>query len=126
MRPFCGFPGWLKFVLRYTFMPCYGLFQPRFSEGYNLETASRAKREISLPVITVGGMRSEHFMEQAIEDGKTDFVSMARPLICEPDLPNKFKQGLSEKALCDNCNDCVVATDTQRIRCYRQEKLQCA
>jgi 2,4-dienoyl-CoA reductase-like NADH-dependent reductase (Old Yellow Enzyme family) len=121
MRPYCNWPGWIKSMMRHVFIPCYRLGQPRFSEGYNLETAARARREISLPVITVGGMRSKRFMEQAIEEGKTDFVSMARPLILEPDLPNKFKEGRSEKALCDNCNDCVVATDTQQIRCHKPD-----
>ena len=124
MRPYRNWPGWLKAVMRYALIPCYKLGQPSFSEGYNLDTAARAKREISLPVITVGGMRSRRFMEQAIEQGKTDFVSMARPLIREPDLPDKFKEGRSELALCDNCNDCVVATDTQQIRCYRREELR--
>jgi len=44
---------------------------------------------------------------------------MARPLILEPDLPNKFRAGESEAALCDNCNQCVVAADTRPIQCYK-------
>jgi 2,4-dienoyl-CoA reductase-like NADH-dependent reductase (Old Yellow Enzyme family) len=126
MRPYCDWPRWVKLMMRYALIPCYKLWQPSFSEGYNLDTAARAKREISLPVIAVGGMRSRRFMEQAIEEGKADFVSMARPLIREPDLPNKFKAGTSEGAVCDNCNDCVVATDTQQIKCYKQEEPQCS
>jgi 2,4-dienoyl-CoA reductase-like NADH-dependent reductase (Old Yellow Enzyme family) len=59
-------------------------------------------------------------MEEAIEAKKTDFISMARPLLREPDLANKFKAGISEKALCNNCNKCVVASDTRPIRCYKK------
>lgn len=59
-------------------------------------------------------------MEKTIESRKTDFVSMARPLILEPDLANKFKAGLSQAALCDNCNQCVVAADTRNIHCYKE------
>ena len=72
----------------------------------------------------MGGMRSKSFMEKAIEVNKTDFVSMARPLILEPDLPSKFKAGTSEMALCDNCNECVVATDTISIQCHNKGLLE--
>jgi 2,4-dienoyl-CoA reductase-like NADH-dependent reductase (Old Yellow Enzyme family) len=120
LRPYCKMNSLFKSLLKLA-APVIGMLQPPFFEGYNLDTAAMAKRAISLPVITVGGMRSRSFMEAAIRDGKTDFVSMARPLLLEPDLPNKFKNGLSEKALCNNCNICVVATDTVSIRCHNEE-----
>ena len=120
MRPYCTYHPIVRFLFKTFLIPFIKLKQPPFSEGYNLETAAKAKQVISLPVITVGGMRSERFMEAAIESKKTDFVSMARPLILEPDLANKFKAGISERALCDNCNECVVASDTRPIRCYKK------
>ncbi len=119
MRPYCEYPGVIKFLMKTLFIPFVKLFQPGFAEGYNLETAAAVKQAVSLPIITVGGMRSKASMEKAIETGQTDFCSMARPLIMEPDLPNKFKFGISETAQCDNCNDCVVACDTQPIKCYK-------
>ncbi|MDI6791684.1 MAG: NADH:flavin oxidoreductase [bacterium] len=122
MRPYCKYHPVVKFLMKTFVVPFIKLNHPPFSEGYNLETAARAKQVISLPVITVGGMRSKRFMEAAIESKKTDFVSMARPLIREPDLANKFKAGTSERALCDNCNECVVASDTRAIQCYKKGK----
>lgn len=116
------FTSALKFLVKSFIVPFEKLKQPPFSEGYNLGTAAKVKQGISLPVITVGGMRSRNFMEEAIETGKTDFVSMARLLIAEPDLANKFKNGISEVATCANCNICVVATDTKTIRCYRKRR----
>jgi 2,4-dienoyl-CoA reductase-like NADH-dependent reductase (Old Yellow Enzyme family) len=121
MRPYCNYHPMLKRLMKYLVIPFIKRKQPPFREGYNLATASRAKAEIPLPVITVGGMRSKKVMEDAIESGMTDFVSMARPLILEPDLPNKFRTGQSEAALCDNCNQCVVASDTRKIQCYRKD-----
>ena len=79
------------------------------------------KNAVSLPIVTVGGMREKKRMEKAIREGKTDFVSMARPLLLEPDLANKFKDGESEVAQCDNCNICVIASDTVPIRCHKDE-----
>ena len=120
MRPYRGYNWLVKFLMKTFVIPVVKLSQPRFKEGYNLAAAAQAKKQTSLPVITVGGMRSKYFMENAIRSGQTDFVSMARPLIREPDLPNKFKAGISDAAACDNCNDCVVACDTRPIRCYRE------
>ncbi|MBI5875024.1 MAG: NADH:flavin oxidoreductase [Deltaproteobacteria bacterium] len=121
MRPYCEYHPAVKFLLKTFVVPFKKIRQPPFAEGYNLETAARVKKVISLPVITVGGIRSKRFMEMAIDEGKTDFISMARPLIREPDLANKFKAGVSEVALCDNCNECVVASDTKPIQCYKKK-----
>ena len=120
MRPYCQYHPVVKFLLRYFLLPFIKLKQPRFSEGYNLETAAKVKQAVSFPVIIVVGMRSKRLRQAAIESKKTDFVSMARPLIMEPDLANKFRAGTSEMALCDNCNVCVVATDTRTIQCYKE------
>lgn len=118
LRPFMKYHWLIKFLLKTFIVPFQKLKQPRFTEGYNLETAFKVKQAVGIPVITVGGMRTKAFMEEAISSGKTDFISMARPLIVEPDLPNKFKNGISSKAICNNCNWCVAASDTMKIQCY--------
>ncbi len=123
LRPYRTYHPLVKLLMRRFAIPFLKLWQPAFQEGYNLETATRVKRAVSLPVITVGGMRSRHFMDQAIEKNMTDFVSMARPLILEPDLPRKFQAEVSDVALCDNCNQCVVAADAVGIRCHNDDLL---
>lgn len=121
LRPYCKKGKPAKALIRYVAAPLRSLTQPRFREGYNLETAAMVRKVVSIPVITVGGMRTKTFMEAAIRDGKTDFVSMARPLLLEPDLANKFMKGDSEAAQCDNCNVCFIAGDTVPIRCHKGE-----
>jgi 2,4-dienoyl-CoA reductase-like NADH-dependent reductase (Old Yellow Enzyme family) len=121
LRPYCKMNNLSKWFMRHVAAPMVSLFQPVFMEGYNLTTAAQVKKAVSLPVITVGGMRSKRFMDDAMKEGKTDFVSMARPLLLEPDLANKFVNGQSEIAACDNCNVCVVASDTVPIRCHKGE-----
>jgi hypothetical protein len=121
-RPFCTFPRPVKVLVRLFVGPIARLFVPPFVEGYNLETAVRVKQAVSLPVITVGGMRTRQVMDEAIAEGKTDFVSMARPLLLEPDLANRMKKGTSDMAHCDNCNICLVASDTVPIRCHKGEQ----
>lgn len=118
LRPYCYYNSVIKLFLKVVIVPFVKIKQPPFTEGYNLGASAMVKQAVSLPIITVGGMRSKRFMEEAIESKKTDFVSMARPLIREPNLPNKFKNGVSSSASCVNCNQCVVASDTRSIRCY--------
>lgn len=121
MRPFSEMNPIAKLFINYLIAPMTQLMEPKFKEGYNLETSALIKKKVSIPVITVGGMRSKNFMEAAIREGKTDFVSMARPLILEPDLANKFKKGQSNIANCNNCNACSLAVDSVRINCYNKK-----
>ncbi len=123
LRPFCQMSAIPKLLMQIVCELFAHLFVPPFEQGYNLETAAKVKRAVSLPIITVGGMRSKSFMDAAIKDGKTDFVSLARPLLLEPDLSNKFERGLSEVARCDNCNICLIASDTVPIRCHHRERI---
>lgn len=74
-------------------------------QSYHLRFAE--KLALNIPVILVGGNRNVERLEEIIQQGKVDFVSMARPLICEPDLPLRWlkNQGKSEAA-CIACNTC--------------------
>jgi 2,4-dienoyl-CoA reductase-like NADH-dependent reductase (Old Yellow Enzyme family) len=123
-RPYCHMPPILRGLTRHVVCPVARLVMPIFTEGYNLATARRVKAAVKLPVITVGGMRSLAFMEAAVSHGATDFCAMARPLILEPDLPKRFREGRAARALCSNCNMCLLAADTQPIRCHNQELLR--
>ncbi len=68
---------------------------------------------INIPVIQVGGLRSKVLMEKMLASGYADIVSLCRPLIREPDLVVKFRDGVHE-AECTSCNRCF---DESGIRC---------
>lgn len=84
-------------------------------EGYNLDLAVQIKDKVKCPVISVGGFRSLDVMNNALK--KIDYIALSRPLIKEPDLPNKFKNGKSDKAECINCNKCSRYGLTGGIKC---------
>lgn len=73
-------------------------------EGYNMAEAVKIKKNVSCPVITVGGFRSRDVVEEALD--YVDFVSMARPLICEPDLPKIWQNKEKNTSDCISCNGC--------------------
>jgi 2,4-dienoyl-CoA reductase-like NADH-dependent reductase (Old Yellow Enzyme family) len=88
---------------------------PGKGEGYYVPVARRFKERLSIPVIVVGGLRSLPVMNEALCSGACDAVSMSRPLICQPDFPQRLKRG--EQSACIGCNLCLLRND-QMTACY--------
>ena len=76
------------------------------NKAYYEEAAKSFKRKCRVPLILVGGIRSLITAEKLIENGTTDYISLARPLIREPDLIKKWKHQTSTQASCISCNRC--------------------
>jgi 2,4-dienoyl-CoA reductase-like NADH-dependent reductase (Old Yellow Enzyme family) len=76
-------------------------------EAYFSQAAKEFKNKINIPLILVGGIRSFHVAEKIVEEAVSDYVSMCRPLIREPELINRWKAGDLSKALCISCNQCL-------------------
>jgi 2,4-dienoyl-CoA reductase-like NADH-dependent reductase (Old Yellow Enzyme family) len=76
-------------------------------EGYFRDWCREIKKQVQVPVMMVGGLRSIQLIEEIIDRGEADFVSLCRPLIREPNLINKWKAGGREKAKCISCNKCL-------------------
>ncbi len=83
--------------------------------------------DVSVPLILVGGNRNIERMETIVKEGYVDFLSLSRPLISEPDLPNRWLNGNgSEKAHCVSCNACLLFKDEfscalKRLRLNKDE-----
>lgn len=75
-------------------------------EGYFVDSASRIKDVVTIPVIGLGGIRTFSNMERFINEKKADLVSMSRPLIRNPFLVQKFHTGEIQKSECISCNRC--------------------
>jgi 2,4-dienoyl-CoA reductase-like NADH-dependent reductase (Old Yellow Enzyme family)/thioredoxin reductase len=73
----------------------------------NLDLVAQVKKVVPVPVIAAAHITPE-IGEQAIRQGKLDFVAMGRALQCDPDLPNKLARG-REKDIrpCIHCNHCI-------------------
>jgi 2,4-dienoyl-CoA reductase-like NADH-dependent reductase (Old Yellow Enzyme family) len=99
------------------------LFMP-FREEYLLPYAAKVKQTLSIPLILAGGIRSPASAEKIIESGVADFVSMARPLVREPDLPNKWLRGDRQPAQCVSCNRCLGEVEQgNKLKCYYTKKI---
>jgi 2,4-dienoyl-CoA reductase-like NADH-dependent reductase (Old Yellow Enzyme family) len=79
----------------------------KFKESYFRPFASEIKKLIDIPLILPGGNRTVSVMDDILRSGDADFIGLCRPLIREPDFPNKVKKWGQKKAECLNCNRCL-------------------
>jgi hypothetical protein len=90
-----------------------------FKPAANLDYADAFRKAVGLPVIANGGFQHKHTIEDALTTGKCDLVSMARPLLANPNLLSLFQQGLDVPPKpCSHCNRCSVATAVLPLGCY--------
>ena len=78
----------------------------RVEEAYFRPLARRAQAATDLPVILVGGLRTRNAMEEVLSSGDADMVALCRPLIREPDLPNRLRVGEAPAAACISGGRC--------------------
>ena len=94
-----------------------------FSEAYFLGNVKRIRPGLNIPLILVGGLRSPDLIERILEEGHADMVAMGRPLIREPDLPNRFLKGYRNSPMCINCNRCFIKIgQAKSLRCYAKKR----
>ncbi|MCG2769372.1 MAG: NADH:flavin oxidoreductase [Anaerolineae bacterium] len=86
-------------------------------EAYFRPMACKARPVTGLPIMLVGGMRSRAVMEDVLASGDADFISICRPLICEPDFPNRLRFGLQERSACISANRCWAEESGVGIAC---------
>lgn len=78
-------------------------------EAYFMPLAKTIATQVSAPVILVGGIRSLKSIKTILDSGSASLISMARPLIREPDLIKRWEAGERRKADCISCNLCFRA-----------------
>lgn len=92
-------------------------------EAYFREDAHAIKKELGIPVILVGGIRSFEVAERLVEEEVVDYISMSRPLIREPDLIHRWKAGDRRRAECRSDNLCFKpGLDGEGIYCVVQRR----
>ncbi|MBQ8964999.1 NADH:flavin oxidoreductase [Ruminococcus sp.] len=83
-----------------------GGIRPGVNEAYFKKFALALAEKVDIPVILVGGHRSIENMNNVLNEGKIEYLSLSRPLIHEPDLINRWQKGECSPAKCVSCNMC--------------------
>ena len=87
-------------------------------EGVFVHLAQGIKSVVSIPVITVGRIRTPELANRILEEQKADLISMGRALIADPELPTKALQGRMEEILpCISCNRCIQSIRNGALAC---------
>ena len=87
-------------------------------EAYLIKDAKAVRLLTTVPLSLVGGMRSFSVMEKMVANNIVDCVSMCRPLIREPGLIKRWKNGDYRKSACISCNQCVHVDTSQNYHVY--------
>lgn len=77
----------------------------------------RLRAALSVPVITSNRINMPHVAEEVLARGDADLISMARPMLADPDLVKKAREGReNEINTCIACNQaCLDHTFSQRM-----------
>jgi 2,4-dienoyl-CoA reductase-like NADH-dependent reductase (Old Yellow Enzyme family) len=85
-------------------------------EAYFRHFAQAVRPVAPLPLMLVGGFRSRQVMDDVLDAGDADFIALCRPLIAEPDFPNRLQQGQARSA-CISGNRCWPKEAGEGIAC---------
>jgi len=61
--------------------------------GCMINMAEAVKKVVKIPVITVGKLGYPELAEKVLLEDKADFIALGRPLLADPNWPNKVKEG---------------------------------
>jgi 2,4-dienoyl-CoA reductase-like NADH-dependent reductase (Old Yellow Enzyme family) len=121
-----GVRGYFNYTMFHFRMlrPIFSLFWGRMKKDHPVEAVSseyskEIKKNVSVPIINTGGYQDGRVIRRVINEGYTDAVSIARPLIANRDLPQILESGrdLPDKP-CSFCNRCLVNAIANPLGCY--------
>ena len=81
-------------------------------DALNVGAAAAVREVVDVPVIAVGRIHDPALAERILAEGRADFVAMARPMLADPDLPNKLAAGTPQRVrACISCQNCIDAME---------------
>jgi NADPH-dependent 2,4-dienoyl-CoA reductase/sulfur reductase-like enzyme len=89
--------------------------------GCLVPLAAEIKKNLRIPVITVGRISTPALAEEILARGKADLVAMGRPLLADPYLPQKALEG--NEAL---IRPCIACNEGCYKRIFEQLDIQCS
>lgn len=78
-------------------------------EGFFYRYGAEISNLIRIPVITVGGFERIESIAEILEHTNIEFVAISRPLLAEPNLIKRWKDGDENPVKCIRCSKCRTA-----------------
>jgi 2,4-dienoyl-CoA reductase-like NADH-dependent reductase (Old Yellow Enzyme family) len=96
---------------------------PDGTHVYLAEGIRKAVRKAGFdtPIIIAGKIRTPKHAEEILQEGKADIIGLCRALLCDPDWPNKAREGRDREIVkCVACNWCLEADSRyEKVNCCR-------
>jgi 2,4-dienoyl-CoA reductase-like NADH-dependent reductase (Old Yellow Enzyme family) len=97
---------------------------PPLTQAFNRESAKAIIDKINVPVFLVGGITDPATMEEIVEKGDADYISLSRALIADHKFPQKIQEGSREPSRCIHCNLCGAYIISKPLRCYHGKTIK--
>lgn len=81
---------------------------------------AKMKKEISIPLITTNRINTPEVAESILDRGDADMVSMARPMLADPEFVNKAANNKS-----DSINICIACNQACLDHVFKQKRASC-
>jgi 2,4-dienoyl-CoA reductase (NADPH2) len=92
-------------------------------EGILSSFSQKVKAHVGIPVLVTGGYQTASFIRDVISQKKADAVTIARPLLANPNLVQLFEQGHNRPPRpCTYCNKCLIEALQYPLACYEPER----
>ena len=102
----------------------YWLEPTTFSCGWRKHLAAAVKQAVSVPVLAANFIRSPEQAEAQLAEGTQDFINLGRPLLADPDWPEKVRTGRAEEVT--RCVACLWCFESMLAGGFTGESGQCA
>jgi 2,4-dienoyl-CoA reductase (NADPH2) len=83
-------------------------------------TTARLRPELGIPVCASNRINTPELAEQLVAEGQADLVSMARPLLADPDFVNKAAAGRA-----DEINTCIACNQACLDHTFANQRASC-
>jgi len=101
---------------------------PDMTHVYLADPIRRVVRDAGFetPIVTAGKIRTPKQAEQILQGDRADFIGLCRALLCDPDWPQKAKEGRAKDIVtCTACNWCLESDSRmEKVNCSRWPKGQ--
>ena len=89
-----------------------------WGDAHNLAGAAAVKNVVDVPVMAVGRIHDPQLAEAILQRGQADLIVMARPLLADPDLPEKLRtRRAAQIRPCISCENCIDSMETANMNC---------
>ena len=97
-------------------------FTEKSKTPFYYEIGKKLADILNIPVIVTGGARDLDNLNEILNNSNIKYFGIARPLICEPDLIVRLKNGSTKKPKCVSCNTCLRNAINKSVECILNKK----